>query len=111
MSNQWSQIEEMRKAFAELLGCDPETWPEHGNAPLAMTAAFALALKKAEASQTFGNLESDLPPKEIETPKPDLYYYEWDVYISAVHRSFSPALYNGVGPKRTFKVLAIEERK
>lgn len=35
--------EELRRAAAELWDEDPETWPEHGNAPLAIAAGIALA--------------------------------------------------------------------
>jgi hypothetical protein len=44
-----STLEELRKACAELLGQDPSTWPKHGNAPLAIAAALALALQRPPA--------------------------------------------------------------
>lgn len=34
-------LDETRRAVAALLGADPETWPTHGNAPLAITAVVA----------------------------------------------------------------------
>ena len=33
---------ELRRAVAELIGADPETWPNHGNAPLAIAACVAV---------------------------------------------------------------------
>lgn len=36
------QMDELRRACAEIIGADPETWPSHGNAPLAIAAALAL---------------------------------------------------------------------
>ena len=41
-----AELDGLRRAVAELLKYDPETWPEHGNAPLAI--ASALALEQAE---------------------------------------------------------------
>lgn len=38
-------MDELRRACAELLGQDPETWPSHGNAPLAIAAAMARAVQ------------------------------------------------------------------
>jgi len=35
------QMDELRRAVAEIIGTDPETWPTHGNAPLAIAAALA----------------------------------------------------------------------
>lgn len=36
------QMDALRRTIAEMLGYDPETWPSHGNAPLAITSAVAL---------------------------------------------------------------------
>lgn len=36
------QAEELRRAVAEIIGADPDTWPDHGNAPLAIAAALAV---------------------------------------------------------------------
>jgi hypothetical protein len=44
-------MDELRKACAELLGNDPETWPSHGNAPLAIAASMAILCKAAEPVQ------------------------------------------------------------
>ncbi len=38
--------EGLHKAIAELTGNDPETWPDHGNAPLAIAAGYVLWLRK-----------------------------------------------------------------
>lgn len=35
-------LEELRRSIATLAGEDPETWPSHGNATLAMAASYAL---------------------------------------------------------------------
>jgi hypothetical protein len=40
--------EELRRACAELLKYDPDTWPTHGNVGLAIAAALALALRAAQ---------------------------------------------------------------
>ena len=40
--NPRKELESLRRAVAELYGADPETWPEHGNAPLAIAAGVAL---------------------------------------------------------------------
>lgn len=37
-------LDELRRSCAEILGQDPETWPPHGNAPLAIASALALAV-------------------------------------------------------------------
>ncbi len=42
----------LRRACAEVIGVDPETWPDHGNAELAIAACLALRtneIKKLEA--------------------------------------------------------------
>lgn len=36
-------LNELRKSVAEIIGEDPETWPDHGNAPLAIAVTLALA--------------------------------------------------------------------
>lgn len=45
-------MDDLRRAVAELLGHDPETWPEHGNAPLAIAAAVALLVRSQPAVVT-----------------------------------------------------------
>jgi hypothetical protein len=35
-------LDALRRAVAEVIGTDPETWPSHGNAPLAIAAAMAM---------------------------------------------------------------------
>lgn len=39
-------LDETRRAVAALLGADSETWPTHGNAPLAIAAVLANAQRK-----------------------------------------------------------------
>jgi hypothetical protein len=34
--------DELRRACAEIIGCDVGTWPDHGNAPLAIAASLAV---------------------------------------------------------------------
>lgn len=41
------ELDELRRSCAEILGQDPETWPSHGNAPLAIASALALAVSTA----------------------------------------------------------------
>ena len=36
------ELDELRRACAEILGQDPEAWPSHGNAPLAIASALAI---------------------------------------------------------------------
>ena len=45
------ELESLRRALAALLGADEDTWPEHGNAPLAIAAAFAMLKARAEAAE------------------------------------------------------------
>ena len=50
-------LDELRRACAEIIGADPETWPTHGNAPLAIAAALGLRqaeLNKLAAQPTAG---------------------------------------------------------
>lgn len=35
------ELDSLRRAVAEVMGCDPETWPAHGNAPLAIASKVA----------------------------------------------------------------------
>lgn len=35
-------LNELRIAVATMMGADPNTWPDHGNAPLAIAAAFGI---------------------------------------------------------------------
>ena len=39
----WEQV---RRAVAELEGLDPDTWPTHGNVPLAITAGYAMLINE-----------------------------------------------------------------
>lgn len=52
-------LEELRRAVAETIGADPETWPTHGNAPLAIAAVIAsqgVRLDRARAALSTINL-------------------------------------------------------
>lgn len=40
--NAWEALNELRRSVAEIIGADPDTWPDHGNAPLAIAAAIGL---------------------------------------------------------------------
>lgn len=42
-------LNELRKSVAEIIGADPETWPDHGNAPLAIAATLAIAMRTQPA--------------------------------------------------------------
>jgi hypothetical protein len=45
----WEALDELRKSVAQIIGQDPNTWPRHGNAPLAIAAVCARhALREAE---------------------------------------------------------------
>jgi len=46
-----ASADELRRAIADLIGADPETWPDHGNAPLAIAASFALEQNRAEQAE------------------------------------------------------------
>jgi len=50
--NGWEALNETRKAVAEVIGANPETWPEHGNAPLAIAATLALRQPQPHAEVT-----------------------------------------------------------
>jgi hypothetical protein len=55
-----TELDELRRACARVLGADPETWPSHGNAPLAISAGFALAHReRGDARQRIAELEAE----------------------------------------------------
>lgn len=41
--NQQAVIEELRRSVAQIIGADEDTWPTHGNAPLAIAALVAVS--------------------------------------------------------------------
>ena len=43
-----TELDTLRRAVADLLHYNPDTWPEHGNAPLAISAALASRLMEVE---------------------------------------------------------------
>jgi len=57
----WDALNELRKSCAEIIGADPETWPNHGNAPLAIAATLAIART---------HLEQGTHPPAPPTPQP-----------------------------------------
>lgn len=49
----WTALNELRRAVAEVIGADPDVWPTHGNAPLAIAASVAtrqMELEKRDAA-------------------------------------------------------------
>lgn len=42
-------LDQLRRSVAEIIGADPDTWPDHGNAPLAIAAA--IGLRQAELNR------------------------------------------------------------
>lgn len=52
-------METLRRAVAELLHQDVETWPEHGNAPLAIAAALAIRIKEVETLRALARKEDE----------------------------------------------------
>jgi len=38
----WADVDELRRACAEIIDADPATWPDHGNVALAIAATLAL---------------------------------------------------------------------
>lgn len=59
-------LDELRRSVAQIIGADPETWPDHGNAPLAIAAAIGLregALKGHYAAH-------ESPADPLDTPLP-----------------------------------------
>lgn len=58
---------ELRRAVAELIGADPETWPNHGNVPLAIAAYVAVQQAELAALEAkLAALEAQKIPAAIE---------------------------------------------
>jgi len=53
-----TSMNELRKTCAEIIGADPQTWPDHGNAPLAIAAC--LGLRDAELQKTTAERDAAL---------------------------------------------------
>lgn len=53
-----TSMDELRKTCAEIIGADPQTWPDHGNAPLAIAAC--LGLRDAELQKTTAERDAAL---------------------------------------------------
>lgn len=47
-ANAWEALNETRKAVADIIGANPDTWPDHGNAPLAIAAVIAIRQNAVE---------------------------------------------------------------
>lgn len=67
---------ELRRAVAEVIGADPETWPKHGNAPLAIAACVAsqkmkLAALKAQEPVAWINAYGESPMLSMCAPDDD----------------------------------------
>jgi hypothetical protein len=52
-------VDEIRRSVAQLLGEDVETWPSHGNAPLAIASAVALLVRNSEPSEECTQLSDE----------------------------------------------------
>ena len=52
-------VDEIRRSVAQLLGEDVETWPSHGNAPLAIASAVALLVRNSEPSEKCTQLSDE----------------------------------------------------
>lgn len=53
-----TSMNELRKTCAEIIGADEQTWPGHGNVPLAIAAC--LALRDAELRKTTAERDAAL---------------------------------------------------
>ena len=62
-------LDELRRACAEIIGADPETWPTHGNAPLAIAAA--LGLRQAELNKLAAQPTAGWIACSEQMPEPD----------------------------------------
>lgn len=51
-------LNSLRRSVAEILGTDPETWPDHKNAPLAIASAVALLMGDAKDAALATPIES-----------------------------------------------------
>ena len=67
------QLEELRRAVAEIIGQDPDTWPSHGNAALAIASAVAVMAGDAAAA---GRATRDLSPTASPS-RPAAAIFEW----------------------------------
>lgn len=55
-----TEFDALRRTFAQLLAADEELWPSHGNAPLAIASAMAIASSLAEQRlEELTNVEAD----------------------------------------------------
>ena len=67
------QMDELRRSVATIIGEDPETWPGHGNAPLAIASVIALLYlpEKCSTCDGYGLVGGNLLPNGggYETPE------------------------------------------
>lgn len=81
-------LDETRRTVAKVIGADPETWPDHGNAPLAIAATLALY---KEATDKLLLIEEE--PPEIEKE-------EGPIYLDGpFHYVPMPVNKDGIGPE------------
>jgi len=57
--------EGLRRAVAELIGTDPETWPDHGNAPLAIASHIALTKLRDASPEPIRDPSDEKPPATL----------------------------------------------
>ncbi|WP_254616614.1 hypothetical protein [Burkholderia metallica] len=74
--NGWEALNETRKAVAEVIGADPETWPDHGNAPLAIAAA--IALRQSEPRGKVTDAARDVLAERARQINQENWTPEWD---------------------------------
>lgn len=51
-ANAWEALNETRKAVADIIGADRDTWPDHGNAPLSIAAVIAIRQNTIERAES-----------------------------------------------------------
>ena len=62
-------LDELRRSCATMIGADPETWPDHGNAPLAIAASLGLADSLASSrSKTIEELRAAIAAEAVRPP-------------------------------------------
>ncbi len=86
--NELVKWNELHKSIAELLGLDFNTWPDHGNVPLAIAASFALRQNEArQAEQSLASARQAAHEQCAQTA--------WRVLMAdAKKKRMSPTFYN-----------------
>ncbi|MGI0014191.1 MAG: hypothetical protein ACREBU_12230, partial [Nitrososphaera sp.] len=49
LTRELKKWDELRRELAKRIEADPDTWPDHGNAPLAIAAAYSLTVLRRES--------------------------------------------------------------